>query len=54
MATAVWVKHHRKPLRWILLGMLFVLLAVIAILLLTLASGSPMPEGWMLSTGPLP
>ncbi|MGQ9907693.1 MAG: hypothetical protein ACUVS2_02545 [Candidatus Flexifilum sp.] len=27
---------------------------LIALLLIALASGAPLPEGWMLSTGPLP
>jgi hypothetical protein len=48
------IKNYSKPLRLALAILFFVLSAVLCIQLLTLATGSSLPEGWMLSTGMLP
>lgn len=54
MTTSDLMRRCWKPLRLILAAMLFAMVAVLCIQLLSLATGSPLPQGWMLSTGPLP
>jgi hypothetical protein len=48
------LQRYSKPLRWAMTIMLCVVIAVVCIQLLSLATGSPLPEGRMLSTGLLP
>lgn len=54
MITFIHPKRTPKLARTVLLVVLCALAAVAVIQLVALATHAPLPEGWMLSTGPLP
>lgn len=54
MITSALTSRWWKPLRIALAIMLCVVLAVLCVQLLALVTGSPLPNGALLSTGPVP